>query len=141
MARPDDSAARSNEPATSDDPGGRDESVGSGFGPWRGPGPGRPDVPVPPERMPLLRGGRPRKSWTYVGAFGADFMLCAAIARIGVIPAAWWAVWDRAAGRLTQRTIRGHGITVAPERVVVPGRIELALGDGAPVEVVSPHGA
>jgi hypothetical protein len=112
-----------------------------GFGPWRGPAPGRPRVPLPPDRMPLLRGRRPRKTWTYVGAFGPDVMLCAAVARIGVIPVAWWAVWDRSAGRLVQRTLRGHRITVAPDRVAVPGRIDLTLGDGAPVEVVSPHGA
>jgi hypothetical protein len=94
-------------------------------------------VPVPPQRMPLLRGGRPLKAWTYVGAFGPDVMLCAASARIGVVRTAWWAVWDRGSGRLSEGR---RGVTVSRERVSVRGVFELSLGDGAPVEVVSPHG-
>ena len=62
--------------------------------PWRGPAPGRPELPLPPGRMPLLRGGRPLKRWTWVGAFGPDVMLCAAVARIGPLATSWWAVWD-----------------------------------------------
>jgi Protein of unknown function (DUF2804) len=115
--------------------------------PWRGEAgsvAGRPAVPAPPERMPLARGGRPLKAWTYVGAFGPELMLCAASARIGVVRIAWWAVWDRRSGRLLQRTARGRGgVAVDPRRVTVHGRsvrLELALGDGVPVEVVSPHG-
>jgi Protein of unknown function (DUF2804) len=104
---------------------------------WRGPGPGRPSVPLPPARMPLARGGRPLKTWTYVGAFGPDVMVCAAVVRIGPARVAWWAVYDRAAGTLGQGR---RGATVTPERISVPERIELAVGDGAPVEVVSPHG-
>jgi hypothetical protein len=111
---------------------------------WRGPGPGRPEVALPPEPMPLLRGGRPLKCWTYVGAYGPELMLCAASARIGVVRIAWWAVWDRASGRLVQRTARGRGgVAVNPRRLAVRGRsvaLELSLDDGAPVEVVSPHG-
>ena len=111
---------------------------------WRGPGPGRPTVPLPPDRMPLVRGGRPLKRWTYVGAYGPELMLCAATARIGLIPIAWWAVWDRERGRLVQRTARGRGgVQLDATRLTVRGRsasIELTLDDGAPVEVVSPHG-
>jgi Protein of unknown function (DUF2804) len=112
--------------------------------PWRGPGPGRPALPLPPDRMPLVRGGRPLKSWTYVGAFGPELMLCAASARVGPLRIAWWAVWDRASGRLVQRTARGRGgVRIDPRRLAVDGRaarLRLELGDGAPVEVVSPHG-
>jgi Protein of unknown function (DUF2804) len=101
-------------------------------------------VPLPPERMPLLRGGRPLKQWTYVGAFGPELMLCAARARIAGVPIAWWAVWDRARGRLLQRTARGRGgVEVSPRRVAVRGRsasFELSVGDGTPIELVSPHG-
>jgi Protein of unknown function (DUF2804) len=104
---------------------------------WRGPGPGRPRVPLPPERMPLARGGRPLKAWTYVGAFGPELMLCAARVRIGVLPVAWWAIWDRTAGRLVTGS---RGVHVAPDRIRVAGHLELALGDGAAIEVVSPHG-
>jgi hypothetical protein len=116
--------------------------------PWRGEAgsvSGRPPVPVPPQRMPLARGGRPLKTWRYVGAFGAELMLCAASARIGLVRIAWWAVWDRRSRRLLQRTARGRGgVAIDPPRVAVQGRsvrFELALGDGVPVEVVSPHGS
>jgi hypothetical protein len=95
--------------------------------------------------MPLVRGGRPRKRWTWVGAFGEELMLCAARAQVGVLPVAWWAVWDRTSGMLLERSARGGGgVTVAPDRVRVRGRrvrFELSLDDGEPVEVVSPHGA
>lgn len=104
--------------------------------PWRGPGPGRPSLPLPPDPLPLVRGGRPLKAWTYVGAFGPDVMLCAATVRIGVVRAGWWAIWDRA------RLVEGRrGVAVGPAGVAVPGAIALSLaGAGAPVEVVSPHG-
>ena len=39
--------------------------------PWRGPAPGRPDLPLPPDPMPLVRNGRLRKRWRYVGVYGA----------------------------------------------------------------------
>jgi hypothetical protein len=115
--------------------------------PWRGPGDDparpRPAVPLPPARLPPLRGGRPLKRWTWVGAFGPEVMLCAARARIGPATVSWWAVWDRAAGRLAERTVRrGGGIEVTSERVHVPGVLELEVrGGGEAVEVVSPHGA
>ncbi|MGH2949076.1 MAG: hypothetical protein ACRDPC_22965, partial [Solirubrobacteraceae bacterium] len=119
---------------------GGDDDAGA-VRPWRGPGPGRPSVPLPPDRMPLVRGGRPLKAWTYTGAFGPEAMLCAATVRIGILRIAWWAVWDRHAGRLVQRTAHGRGgVEVEPRRVAVPGRFELSLGDGKAVEVVSPHG-
>jgi hypothetical protein len=90
---------------------------------WRGPAPGRPDLPLPPERMPLVRGGRPLKRWSYVGAYGPDLMLCAAKGRIGVIPFSWWAIWDG------ERLREGSG------------RLDVAIEGGAEIEVVSPHGS
>jgi hypothetical protein len=87
---------------------------------WRGPGPGRPALPLPPDRMPLMRGGRPLKRWKYVGAYGPELMLCAARGRIGIVPFSWWAVWDGA--RLHQH------------------RFEVEVRGGAAIEVVSPHG-
>src|ERR671916_2446703 len=94
--------------------------------PWRGVGgsaSGRPALPLPPERMPPVRGGRPLKRWTYVGAYGPELMLCAARGRIGVMPFAWWAVWD---GERLSEGRRGLALEVA---------------GGAAIEVVSPHGA
>jgi Protein of unknown function (DUF2804) len=88
---------------------------------WRGPAPGRPELPLPPERMPLVRGGRPLKRWRYLGAYGPELMLCATSGRVGPIPFSWWAVWD---GELHEGR-RG---------------LDLRAGDGAAIEVVSPHG-
>jgi hypothetical protein len=92
---------------------------------WRGVGGdqfGRPPLPLPPNRMPLVRGWRPLKRWSYVGAYGPELMLCAASGRIGVVPFAWWAVWD---GERLHEGRRG---------------LEIEAGDGAEIEVVSPHG-
>jgi len=90
--------------------------------------------------MPAWRGRRPQKRWTWVGAFGPELMLCAAVARIGPATTAWWAVWDGAT--LTERSLRrSGGLVVTPSRVSVPGAMELTVDDGAPVEVVSPHGS
>jgi hypothetical protein len=80
-------------------------------------------VPLPPERMPLMRGGRPLKRWSYVGAYGPDLMLCAARGRIGVVPFSWWAVWDG------ERLREGSG------------RFACEITTGTAIEVVSPHGA
>jgi hypothetical protein len=88
--------------------------------------------------MPLWRGTRPLKRWTWVGAFGADAMLCAAVARIGPFASSWWAVWD--GSRLAQRTLR-RALPVSASRVVVPGAIDVVVDAGSEVEVVSPHGA
>ena len=90
--------------------------------PWRGPGPGRPALPLPPARMPPVRGGRPLKRWTYIGAYGPALMLCSITGRIGVAPFSWWAVWD---GERLREGRRG---------------LKLEVSGGAEIEVVSPHG-
>jgi hypothetical protein len=87
--------------------------------------------------MPLWRGGRPLKRWTWVGAFGPDVMLCAATARIGPFASSWWAVWDGA--RMVERTLR-RPLAVTAAAVSIP-EISLSLGPGAEIEVVSPHGS
>src|SRR3954469_9431666 len=106
-------------------------------GPWRGPGSERPDVPLPPGRMPWLRGGRPLKRWTWVGAFGPDVMLCAGTAAIGPAVLSWWGVWDRSV--LAERTVRRR-LPVTAARVAVPEVMDLTVEPAGPaVEVVSPH--
>ena len=107
---------------------------------WRGPGSDRPsDLPLPPGRMPLVRGGRPLKRWRWVGAFGPDGMACAARASIGGLPVSWWAAWD--GERLHERMHRRAGpVRMAPGHVRCAG-LELAFEEGEGVEVVSPHGA
>ena len=41
----------------------------------RGPAVRYLGLPLPPERMPLLRGGRPLKRWRYVGVYHPDVMV------------------------------------------------------------------
>jgi hypothetical protein len=111
--------------------------------PWRAPaaGGGRfpTDIPLPPARMPLLRGGRPLKRWRWVGAFGPGAMACAARVSVGGVPVAWWAVWD--GERLHERMHRRAGaVRMQPGRVRAAG-LDLSFAEGEGVEVVSPHGA
>lgn len=114
--------------------------------PWRtGSDAPRPALPLPPGRMPLLRGGRPLKRWHYVACFDRSVMLCAAWARIGPLPVAWWAVWDREQRTLAERMLRGRStvdLTEGHLRVDDGSvQIDLEVGSNAPVETVSPHGS
>ena len=114
--------------------------------PWRTGSPeARPAVPLPPRRMPLLRGGRPLKRWHYLGCFTDQVLLCAAVAHIGPVRVSWWAVWDREQRTLAENTARGRPVvTFEGDRVLVadgPVQIDLEVGLGAAVETVSPHGA
>lgn len=96
--------------------------------------------PLPPARMPLWRDRRPLKRWRYVGAYGDDVMLCAGRAHIGGLPQAWWAVWDRAAGELREKTVFRAGPVELVDALRFPGA-ELAIEPyGDAVEVASPHG-
>ncbi|HZB77929.1 MAG TPA: DUF2804 family protein [Solirubrobacteraceae bacterium] len=73
------------------------------------------------------------KRWTWVGAFGPELMLCAAVARVGPARSAWWAVWDGA--RLHERTFHRLGpVTATPSRVAVRGILDLSVACGAPWE-------
>jgi hypothetical protein len=72
--------------------------------PWRGPGPGRPDLPLPPGKVPIRREGSWRKSWRYLGAFGDELMLCAARVNVGPLGQTFWAIWDREAQEFRERT-------------------------------------
>jgi hypothetical protein len=119
--------------------------------PRRGDGKTRPPglAPrVPPAPMALVRGRRPLKRWRYVGVFGPEAMLCAGIVRVAGVPQCFWAVWDRAAGELRERTRMRLGTVALPEGAVrvrdAAGgvAIDLALqAAGEPVEVTSPHSA
>src|SRR3954468_15044647 len=72
--------------------------------PWRGPGAGRPALPLPPGPMPLRRDGGLRRRWRYVGLYGETLMLCAARAEIGPAGSSFWVLWDRERGRALART-------------------------------------
>jgi hypothetical protein len=72
-----------------------------------------------------------RKDWTWIGGFGPDVMLCAATVRVGPARTAWWAVWD--GERLHERSYRRRGpVAVSPQRLHVPGVLDLAVEPGAP---------
>ena len=71
---------------------------------WRGPGPGRPDLPLPPDKVPIRRDGNWRKRWRYLGAFSDELMLCAARVQVGPIGQTFWAIWDRE----PRRAARAH---------------------------------
>jgi hypothetical protein len=84
-------------------------------------------------------GLRPLKAWRYVGVYGPEVMLCAAVVRIGPARQSFWAVWDRE--RLYDRTsLLGRGAQLARGRLVVPGRVDMTLEETAGVETVCPTG-
>jgi hypothetical protein len=117
--------------------------------PYRGVfGEPRPDrlaaIPLPPGRMPSHDGLRPLKAWRYVGVYGPELMLCAAVVRIGRARQSFWAVWDRRRRRLLERTRFGEGgVRLRPGRVVVNDRgvqLDLALEEEAGIEALCPAG-
>jgi hypothetical protein len=118
--------------------------------PWRsdaGDGPRPARLPLPGGRMPLARGGRPLKRWRYVGVFGPGAMACVGFVRVGGVPQAWWAVWQREAGWLRERTIFGRpasAVRFASGAVTVRDgdcAIDLAVDEVPGVETVCRHGA
>lgn len=117
--------------------------------PYRGllGAPGRPGgVALPPDPLPLVLGGRVRKRWRYVGAFGPELSVCVGLVRIGPLTQSFWAVWDRKEGRLHERTRpRAAGVQHVPGRVTVrdgPVAIDLRVDEDAvdAVETVTPYG-
>ena len=100
---------------------------------------------LPPAAMPSHRGTRPLKAWRYIGAYGPELMLCVASVRVGRARQSFWAVWDRQAGRLHERTwLSSGGVRLAPGGVrVTDGRATLALAfeETGGIESVCPSGA
>jgi hypothetical protein len=94
--------------------------------------------------MPSHDGLRPLKAWRYVGVFGPELMLCLGAVRIGRARQAFWAVWDRGAQRLRERTVLGPGrvrLTRGSARLVDPDvQIDLELEETAGIEAVCPTG-
>jgi Protein of unknown function (DUF2804) len=115
--------------------------------PWRGPGPGRPELPLPPEKMPGRRGGRRLKRWRYVGAFTEEFLLCAARVQVGPLGQTFWVIWDREDRELHEHTrlrlpgARGEVWEDEDVTHVMAGsdiRARLRIGEGQWVEAVCP---
>ncbi len=115
--------------------------------PWRGPGSDRPELPLPPARMPLRSRGQTRKIWRYVGFYSPELMLCAARAQVGPLGQCFWAIWDRESDRSYANTrlrpgsgeVRMDGPVVEIEAKEL--RASLRLGDSAPVETICPSGS
>jgi hypothetical protein len=115
--------------------------------PWRGPGEGRPALPLPPDPMPLRRDGGLRKRWRYVGFYGEALMLCAARAEVGPAGQSFWVLWDREQGRELAHTALRPGsreVVFDGPRLTIdaPGlHAELHLAEAAPIESICPSGS
>lgn len=102
------------------------------------------NLPLPPGPMPSRRGLRALKAWRYVGVYGPELMLCLASVRVGPARQAFWAVWDRTAQQLHDRTVTGRG----PLWLWTGGaslrdgdlQVELALDETAGIETVCAAG-
>lgn len=113
--------------------------------PFRGAGADRPrGIPLPPGRMPLLRAGRLLKTWRYVSIWSRELSLCAARVQVGPARQEFWAVWDRATGRLWQRTRLWPRCVRLPRNhvQVCDGdvRIDITLEENDGFEVITPDG-
>jgi len=122
-------------------------------------------APVPPARMPLLRGTRPLKRWRYVAIFCEELMACAAIVQVGPARQSFWAVLLRgerpgSQPRLLERTrllprrdalelppgelrIRDRGVDPrGPRRRSLTGAIacDFVLAEDAAIETACAHG-
>ncbi len=114
--------------------------------PWRGPGADRPDLPLPPGKMPLRSMGQTRKRWRYVGFYSPRLMLCAARAEVGPLGQCFWALWDRDGKRSHANTrlrpgsneVRMDGAEIVIEARELSAR--LLLGDSTPIESICPSG-
>ncbi len=118
-------------------------------GPYRGTfGAPRPSMlaglALPPAPMPARQRLRPLKAWRYVGIYGPELMVCAATVRVGPARQAFWAVWDRTAGRLHERTASGDGgVALSAGRAAVSDRdvqLDVTLAETPGIETVCPAG-
>jgi hypothetical protein len=90
------------------------------------------------------------KRWRYIGYYGEDVMLCAAIVRIGLFDSSFWSIWDRENQLQTGHTVlrpgqsevaiaEGDGHT-ALEVHAGPVSASLRLGRSEPIESLCPSG-
>lgn len=93
--------------------------------------------------MPLLRGRRPLKRWRYVGVYGPELMLCAGMARVGVVPQGFWGVAENGRPVRDLTSLRGAGVRLDGSRVLIDSggvRADLVVDEGGGVESVNAHG-
>ena len=113
--------------------------------PYRGSGADRPtNIPLPPQKMPLVRGGRLLKRWRYVSIWSKELSLCAGSVRVGPARQEFWAVWLRTEQRLWEHTRLWSGrVRLPPGRVLVEDGdvlIDVVLDERDGFEVVTPVG-
>jgi len=116
--------------------------------PWRGDPSERPELPIPPEPMPMLLGRRLRKRWRWVGAFAENLIVFAAIVRVGPTSITFWGIWDRERRRLWEGTRRGFPgrrpeVAMRDRSALVRARsieLDLELDEGKPIECMCPNG-
>jgi Protein of unknown function (DUF2804) len=95
--------------------------------------------------MPLLRRGRLRKRWRYLGVYGHELMLGAARIQVGPFRQSFWILWDREARRSLTNTRMRPSDEVAMEGSEVSVRsgdvnARLHVGEGTPVEALCQSG-
>jgi hypothetical protein len=102
------------------------------------------DLSLPPGPMPSRHGLRALKAWRYVGVYGPELMICMASVRVGPARQAFWAVWDRTAQRLHERTVTGRGplwLWAGGASLRDGGlQVELELDEAAGIETVCATG-
>jgi len=115
--------------------------------PWRGPGPDRPALPLPPEKMPIRRGGRLLKRWLYVAAFADEVMVCGVRVQVGPLGQTFWVIVDRESGEMHENTrlrlpgARGEVWTEDEMFRIMSGkhmRVNMRPGEGNAIECVCP---
>lgn len=102
------------------------------------------DVPLPPAPLPLFRAGRMRKQWRYVGVWTPQLSVYAGVAKVGLVPQEFWAIWHPASNRFLERTRLFPGkVQLPPGRMTVRDgdvAVDLALEEDEGLEVTIPDG-
>jgi hypothetical protein len=100
-------------------------------------------VPVPPERMALMRRGRPLKRWRYVGFYGPELMLCAGDVRIGMLRQQFWAVAEPGRSLVEATSLRSAGVTMDGNGLAIESRdarLALTIDENDGVAGTHPNG-
>ncbi len=99
-------------------------------------------LPLPPAKLKLLDHGVMRKQWRYVGIYGPEVMICAAVVTVGPATQTFWAIWDRETQTLHDRTHNRNTAVKSPDgKLVIRDKgvsVELDIEQVPGMEVVTP---
>lgn len=104
------------------------------------------DIPLPPAHMPLMHAGRLRKQWRYVGVWSRELSVYAGVAKVGLVPQEFWAVWDRGRKHFIERTrlrLLNKRVELPPGRMLVRDGevdVDLTLDEDDGLEVTTADG-